>query len=81
MELYCTPKSQHTTVKHSQQRFEHTYMSNLYGLWTLTQSSNQKESVACLHVTISKHNWLNQSKSEDDNPVTVETFPCPLSRA
>jgi hypothetical protein len=36
MELYCTPKSQHTTVKHSQQLFEHTYMSNLYGLRTLT---------------------------------------------
>jgi hypothetical protein len=24
MELYCTPKSQYTTVKHSQQLFEHT---------------------------------------------------------
>jgi hypothetical protein len=23
-ELYCTPKSQYTTVKHSQQLFEHT---------------------------------------------------------
>jgi hypothetical protein len=46
MELYCTPKSQHTTVKHSQQLFEHTYTSNLYGLRTLTQSSNQSESIA-----------------------------------
>jgi hypothetical protein len=36
MELYCTPKSQHTTVKHSLQLFEHTYRSNLYGLGTLT---------------------------------------------
>jgi hypothetical protein len=27
MELYCTPKSQHTTVKHSQQLFEHKYTS------------------------------------------------------
>jgi hypothetical protein len=36
MELYCTPKSQHTTVKHSQQLFEHTYTSNLYGLVILT---------------------------------------------
>jgi hypothetical protein len=36
MELYCTPKSQHTTVKHSQQLFGHTYTSNLYGLGTLT---------------------------------------------
>jgi hypothetical protein len=24
MELYCTPKSQYTTVKHSHQLFEHT---------------------------------------------------------
>jgi hypothetical protein len=36
MELYSTPKSQHTTVKHSQQLFEHTYTSDLYGLGTLT---------------------------------------------
>jgi hypothetical protein len=36
MELYCTPKSQHTTVKHSQQLFEHTYTSDLHGLGTLT---------------------------------------------
>jgi hypothetical protein len=36
MELYCTPKSQHTTVKHSWQLFEHTYTSNLYSLGTLT---------------------------------------------
>jgi hypothetical protein len=31
MELYCTPKSQYTTVKHSQKLFEHTYASDLYG--------------------------------------------------
>jgi hypothetical protein len=36
MELYCTPKSQHTTVKHSQHLFKHTYTSNLYGLGKLT---------------------------------------------
>jgi hypothetical protein len=36
MELYCTPKSQYTTVKHSQQLFEHTYTSNPHGLGTLT---------------------------------------------
>jgi hypothetical protein len=41
MELYCTPKSQHTTVRHSQQLSEHTYTSNLYGLGTLTRSSNR----------------------------------------
>jgi hypothetical protein len=29
-------KSQYTTVKHSQQLFEHMYTSNLYGLGTLT---------------------------------------------
>jgi hypothetical protein len=29
-------KGQHTTVKHSRQLFEHTYMSNLSGLRTLT---------------------------------------------
>jgi hypothetical protein len=29
-------KSQHTTVKHSQQLFEHTYTSNLTGVGTLT---------------------------------------------
>jgi hypothetical protein len=29
-------RSQYTTVKHSQQLFEHTYTSNLYGLGTLT---------------------------------------------
>jgi hypothetical protein len=34
MELYCTPKSQYTTVKHSQQLFEHT--PDLHGLGTLT---------------------------------------------
>jgi hypothetical protein len=37
MELYCTPKNQHTTVEHNQQLFEHTYTSNRYGLGTLTQ--------------------------------------------
>jgi hypothetical protein len=31
MELYCTPKSQYTTVKHSRQPFEHTYTSDPYG--------------------------------------------------
>jgi hypothetical protein len=36
MELYYNSKTQHTTVKHSQQLFEHTYTSNLYGLGTLT---------------------------------------------
>jgi hypothetical protein len=36
MELYCTLKTQDITVKHSQQLFEHTYTSNLYGLGTLT---------------------------------------------
>jgi hypothetical protein len=36
MELYCTPKSQYTTVKHSQKLFEHTYTSDLYGTGTLT---------------------------------------------
>jgi hypothetical protein len=36
MELYCTPKSQYTTVKHSQQLFEHTYTSDPHGLATLT---------------------------------------------
>jgi hypothetical protein len=38
MELYYTPKSQPTTVKHNQQLFEHTYTSNLYGLGPLTLS-------------------------------------------
>jgi hypothetical protein len=36
MELYCNSKTQHTTVKHSQQLSRHTYTSNLYGLGTLT---------------------------------------------
>jgi hypothetical protein len=36
MELYCTMKSKDTTVRHSQQLFEHTYTSNLYDLGTLT---------------------------------------------
>jgi hypothetical protein len=35
MELYCTPKGQYTTVKHSQQLFEHTYTSDPHGLGTL----------------------------------------------
>jgi hypothetical protein len=30
-ELYCTPKSQYTAVKHSQKLCEHTYTSDLYG--------------------------------------------------
>jgi hypothetical protein len=34
MELYCTPNSQYTTVKHSQQLFEHTYTSDPHGLGT-----------------------------------------------
>jgi hypothetical protein len=29
IELYCTPKCQHATVKHSQQLFEHVSTSNL----------------------------------------------------
>jgi hypothetical protein len=63
-ELYCTPKSQYTTVKHSQKLFEHTYTSDLYGpralipigffqqdlLW---QSSNT-HSHSCSH-NASKH--------------------------
>jgi hypothetical protein len=36
MELYCTPKSQYTTVKHSRKLFEHTYTSDPHGLRTLT---------------------------------------------
>jgi hypothetical protein len=36
MELYFTPKSQHTTVKHSRQLLEHTYTSDPHGLGTLT---------------------------------------------
>jgi hypothetical protein len=35
MELYCTPKTQHTTINYSQPLFEHTYTTNLYGLGTL----------------------------------------------
>jgi hypothetical protein len=35
-ELYCTPETQYTTVKHSQKLFEHTYTSDLYDLGTLT---------------------------------------------
>jgi hypothetical protein len=35
MELYCTPKGQYTTVKHSRQLFEHTYTSDPHGLGTL----------------------------------------------
>jgi hypothetical protein len=35
MKLYCTPRSQHTSVKHSRQLFEHTYTSNLSGTGTL----------------------------------------------
>jgi hypothetical protein len=35
-ELYCTPKSQYTTVKHGQKLFEHTYTSDLYGPGALT---------------------------------------------
>jgi hypothetical protein len=34
MELYCSSKSQHTTVKHSQKLFRHMYTSNPYGLGT-----------------------------------------------
>jgi hypothetical protein len=34
-ELYCTPKSQYTTVKHNKQLFEHTYTSDLTGTGTL----------------------------------------------
>jgi hypothetical protein len=61
MELYCNSKTQHTTVKHSQQLFEHTYTSNLYSLGTLTAASKPiqsrrqqksllwKSSTACLH--------------------------------
>jgi hypothetical protein len=36
MELYCNSRTQHTTVKHSQQLFKHTYTSSLYCLGTLT---------------------------------------------
>jgi hypothetical protein len=36
MERYCNSKTQHTTVKQSQQLFKHAYTSNLYGLGTLT---------------------------------------------
>jgi hypothetical protein len=64
MEPYCTPKSQYITVKHSQQLFEHTYMSDPHGLGTLTpieffqqdllwQSSNT-HSHSCSHKA-SKH--------------------------
>jgi hypothetical protein len=42
MELYCAPKGQYTTVKHSQQLFEHTYTSDLTSTGTLIpiESSN-----------------------------------------
>jgi hypothetical protein len=33
--LYCTPKSQYTTVKYSRKLFEHTYTSDPHGLGTL----------------------------------------------
>jgi hypothetical protein len=36
MELYCSPKSQYTTFKHSQKLFEHTFTSDPHGLGTLT---------------------------------------------
>jgi hypothetical protein len=35
-ELYCTPKSQYTTVKHSQKLFKHMYTSDPHSLGTLT---------------------------------------------
>jgi hypothetical protein len=75
MELYCTPKSQHTTVKHSQQLFEHTYRSNLYGLGTLTQSSNQKESVAKHTRASTRGDFQTRTAQQiNPNPVTIETF-------
>jgi hypothetical protein len=36
MELYCTPKSQYTTVKRSRKLLEHTYTSDPHGIGTLT---------------------------------------------
>jgi hypothetical protein len=57
MELYCNSKSQHTTVKHSQQLFKHMYTSNLYGLGTLTPI----EFVQQDHFrSSSKTNWLSK---------------------
>jgi hypothetical protein len=36
MELYCTPNSEYTTVKHSRKLFEHAYTSDPHGLGTST---------------------------------------------
>jgi hypothetical protein len=68
MDLYCIPETQHTTVKHSQKLFEHTYTSNLYGLGTLTPieffqqdllwSSSNTNSHSCSQ-RVSKHRWAS----------------------
>jgi hypothetical protein len=68
------PRTHLTTVKHSQQFFEHTYTSNLYVLRTLTQSSNQKESVAKHTRTSTRGDFQNMDCSTNQsNPVDNES--------
>jgi hypothetical protein len=81
MELYCTPKSQYTTDKHSRQLFEHTYTSDQYGPGTLSpikffqqdllwQSSN----------THSNSCSLKLPNTSRDNPSSGYRFSCTPQR-
>jgi hypothetical protein len=54
-ELYCTPKSQYTTVKHSRQLFEHMYMSDPHGLGTLTSIESFQQDLLWLSSNTHSH--------------------------
>jgi hypothetical protein len=70
MDIYFRSKTQHITVKHSQQLFEHTYTSNI--LLSPTLDSNRLRPAGPLLVLFHT-NWpSNQSKSVINSLVTIE---------
>jgi hypothetical protein len=76
MELYCTPKSQPTTVKHNQQLFEQSYTSNLYGLGTLNSHSCSQK--ASKHTCCSRNFLIRTQSSNQKESVAKHTHTSAL---
>jgi hypothetical protein len=74
-------KSQYTTVKHSQQLFEHTYTSNLYGPGTLTPIEFFQQDLLWQSSNTHSHSCsIKLSDTRRDNPSSGYWSTCTPQR-
>jgi hypothetical protein len=76
MELYCTPESQYTTVKHSRQLFEHTYTSDPHGLGTLIPIELFQQDLLWKSSNTHFHSYSQLPNTRRDNPSSGYRSTC-----